>query len=130
MEIDLLVDHERLVKQRQKQRDYYHRHHERERERCRIKRLKKSRRDNYGEGAVEHFEQCVVKQNGCCAICGKKKRLCFDHDHDTGKWREALCVSCNTRLGTLEDKHFLELATQYINKHKGQNNEQRINDSD
>ena len=42
------------------------------------------------------------EQNDKCEICGKeesvkKRRLAFDHDHNTGNFRGMLCFSCNTR---------------------------------
>lgn len=47
---------------------------------------------------LEEFEAVVKKQNGCCAICGEKKKLVADHDHDTGRFRGALCRFCNGLL--------------------------------
>lgn len=38
-----------------------------------------------------------------CAICKRKKKLCVDHNHRTGKVRGLLCVDCNTGLGKLGD---------------------------
>ena len=34
-----------------------------------------------------------------CEICGAMGRICFDHDHATGKFRGWLCVRCNGALG-------------------------------
>lgn len=34
-------------------------------------------------------------RTGPCEICGRVKRLCCDHDHDTGIKRGWLCHSCN-----------------------------------
>lgn len=33
-----------------------------------------------------------------CDICGKKARVCLDHDHKTGALRGALCFRCNSRI--------------------------------
>ena len=41
-----------------------------------------------------------------CNICGrefKSNNKCFDHCHDTGAYRGALCRTCNGFLGTLGD---------------------------
>ena len=60
------------------------------------------------------------KQQGKCAICGtmkpgkRAKHLCVDHDHETDKVRALLCVSCNNKLGILEDKEFCRLANLYL----------------
>ena len=42
-----------------------------------------------------------------CEVCGRgpsgKKRIHFDHDHTTGKFRGWLCHKCNVTLGLVED---------------------------
>jgi len=59
-------------------------------------------------------------QNKCCAIC--KTPIEFetsriDHDHNTGKVRGILCVSCNTGIGLLKDSpEVLVSAAEYIRK--------------
>lgn len=43
-------------------------------------------------------------QNGCCAICGKHQEfLGIDHNHNTGKLRKLLCVSCNLAVGNIKE---------------------------
>lgn len=65
-----------------------------------------------------------VKQEGRCVICRThqddlSKRLCIDHDHETGKIRELLCHNCNTGIGNLRDStELLMAATKYLLKHK------------
>lgn len=38
-----------------------------------------------------------------CEICGSTNRICFDHDHNSGKFRGWLCNSCNVALGLVRD---------------------------
>lgn len=59
---------------------------------------------------VEQHDAVLAKQNGVCAICGKKpepgKRitnLCIDHDHKTKVFRGLLCHRCNISIGAFED---------------------------
>lgn len=55
---------------------------------------------------VEQFNAMLVIQKGRCAICGKfngSKRLCVDHNHETGKVRGLLCDPCNKVLGFAHD---------------------------
>ena len=47
-----------------------------------------------------------ITSPGVCANPGCRstdRRLCIDHDHDTGKPRGLLCHNCNTALGLLGD---------------------------
>lgn len=64
------------------------------------------------------------KKSEQCEICGipasdLKKGLCYDHNHDTGKFRGWLCNRCNVTLGNVKDN--IELLTamiEYIKKNK------------
>ena len=50
-----------------------------------------------------------------CEVCGKSGRICFDHDHKTGKFRGWLCVGCNTFLGRIDDnKEVLKKLISYL----------------
>lgn len=55
---------------------------------------------------VEHYNEQLKKQSGCCYICKKKptdRKLAVDHNHYTGKVRGLLCTACNKDiLGTIE----------------------------
>ena len=73
---------------------------------------------------VEQFDELRIKQNFCCALCGKhevetpRKCLCVDHNHDTGKIRELLCESCNQALGLFyENIDTLKKAVKYLEIH-------------
>ena len=61
-----------------------------------------------------------------CAICGAEATD-LDHDHETGKVREALCRGCNIRISfaneedirTLEDKiELIRKDISYLEKHR------------
>lgn len=72
---------------------------------------------------IEQYNDMFLKQDGCCAICGKhqsefKITLSVDHDHITGKVRGLLCGSCNTTLGNMNDDIILlNNAIEYLKKH-------------
>jgi hypothetical protein len=64
----------------------------------------------------ERFESDIKKQNGLCKICGKEmKSPQADHDHNTGKYRSALCTPCNNGLGVYEKMK--EKFEQYLKEH-------------
>ena len=82
----------------------------------------------YGISLAE-FEEMEIKQNGACAICGKKEvhknqwgnvRLSVDHCHISGKVRGLLCKNCNTGLGGFKDNiENLSKAISYLIRNKG-----------
>jgi len=52
-----------------------------------------------------------------CEICGKNNRICFDHDHKTGKFRGWICSDCNTILGkSFDDINYLKSLIEYLEK--------------
>ena len=79
---------------------------------------------------VEEYDDLILSQNGCCAICGSDdpkgrksgrgggaNRMCIDHCHDTGKVRGLLCHACNRALGNFGDNiSNLERAILYLSK--------------
>lgn len=70
----------------------------------------------------QQLERFVSNQDGRCAICfnilRSRRQIHLDHCHETGKWRGALCVQCNTGLGQFGDKiENLERAIKYLIKH-------------
>jgi hypothetical protein len=72
---------------------------------------------------TEKYNEMFLKQNGCCAICGKhqkkfKKAFAVDHCHKTGEIRGLLCSNCNRAIGYLYDNIlYLNSAIQYLNKY-------------
>ena len=92
----------------------------------RKKRLERNLRQSYGID-FEEYDRMLEEQNGVCAICGnpercihdgKPRRLAVDHNHFTGKVRGLLCYRCNNRLGALENRDFVEKATEYLKRHE------------
>jgi len=60
------------------------------------------------EQCLINYNQLLVEQNNCCAICSRhksnfKRDLDVDHCHKTGKVRGLLCVPCNTSMGLLQE---------------------------
>lgn len=55
----------------------------------------------YGIDATT-YKKRMESQNSC-EICGDTKELCYDHDHNTMKFRGVLCRKCNRSLGQLGD---------------------------
>jgi hypothetical protein len=72
----------------------------------------------------ERYLQMLESQNNCCAICGGhqdkfKRKLCVDHDHETGEARGLLCAACNGGIGKLKDSiDLLEKAINYLKQEK------------
>lgn len=72
----------------------------------------------------EQFDMLFAKQDGRCAICGRKpegnvqKAICVDHDHATNAVRGLLCGDCNKALGLFnDDVNLLQQAIQYLQNH-------------
>src|ERR1035437_2799340 len=67
----------------------------------------------------DQYKAMLKFQNNRCAICRKFEttrnkrgtlyRLGVDHNHQTGKVRGLLCMSCNTKLVVFENKNFVKL---------------------
>jgi hypothetical protein len=75
-------------------------------------------RRTYGLSADE-VDAMLEKQGGGCAICGalpeRLGSLHLDHDHDTGRIRGLLCLSCNQALGHFRDRaELLRRAADYL----------------
>jgi hypothetical protein len=67
--------------------------------------------------SMTEFQDLVVKQKGLCKICGEKKPLSIDHDHDSDTIRGLLCNNCNTGLGMFGDSiRVLKNAIAYLKR--------------
>ncbi len=64
------------------------------------------------------YNELLKKQKGVCAICKQPpsdRRLCVDHNHNTGVIRGLLCVECNNGLSKFkDDSEILKTATKYL----------------
>jgi hypothetical protein len=63
------------------------------------------------------YEAMSSRQNGACALCGRKPggTLCVDHCHVTGRPRHLLCRKCNIGLGNFnEDPVLVRAAADYL----------------
>jgi hypothetical protein len=58
--------------------------------------------------------------SGVCEICGaepNERRLCVDHNHETGEIRGLLCFKCNLALGWFkEDADRMRAAAAYLER--------------
>jgi len=67
---------------------------------------------------IGEYKEMLNRQGGVCAVCSeepKQKRLCVDHDHNTGEIRGLLCNSCNYMLGNANDSiEVLRNAIKYL----------------
>ncbi len=72
------------------------------------KARRNSRRDGYAEPPKdytgEQLSALYAEANGKCQICGVPEaectqRLHMDHDHETGRPRGFLCMTCNVMIG-------------------------------
>jgi Recombination endonuclease VII len=79
------------------------------------KRRKYNLRDQYNL-TVEQYDKIFLAQGNACAICGTTERkMCVDHDHQTGAVRGILCYTCNMALGLFgDDPEKLAAAQAYI----------------
>ena len=73
---------------------------------------------------IQDYDDMYIEQGGRCAICGvhqseTQKRLCVDHDHESGNVRGLLCDRCNTSIGKFNDDiNLLHNAIKYLEGNK------------
>lgn len=86
--------------------------------RSRLSRLRHVERV-FGISAAD-YEALEARHAGACGICGKpfvgRKEPHLDHDHVSGAVRGLLCVTCNTRLATIEDDEWMAKARDYLSR--------------
>lgn len=76
----------------------------------------------YGVG-LKNVNQFLVLQEHKCGICDLifegpwDKKIHVDHDHVNGRVRGLLCMSCNMKLGIVEDVVFVSKAQTYLLLH-------------
>ena len=70
----------------------------------------------YGLDPAE-YQRLVDAHGSACGICGKRKRLAIDHDHNTGDVRGLLCYRCNRHLAAIEDTAWVNAANAYLGRH-------------
>jgi len=70
--------------------------------------------------SLDYILSLFELQENRCAICRSPIEFDnsrIDHNHETGKVRGILCVSCNTGIGLLQDSpEVLESAAKYLKK--------------
>ena len=94
--------------------NYYKIYYRNNRDRAYINRQRSSLKIKFGI-TPEQYEQMLISQDFKCALCERhvsefSRKLCVDHDHETGKIRGLLCTKCNVCLAQLGDN------TKYIAK--------------
>lgn len=63
------------------------------------------------------YNDLLIEQNNCCAICKTHDSLRVDHDHKTGVVRGLLCNNCNLGIGLLKDNiEIFNNAIDYLTK--------------
>lgn len=81
---------------------------------------------------VQEYDAMMAEQNGVCAVCSmpemsrvagrgadERRRLAVDHDHESGRVRGLLCLTCNHGLGAFrENPELLRDAATYLEEHK------------
>ena len=63
-----------------------------------------------------HRDKLMTAQRGRCFLCKRPADILNgDHDHETGRGRMLLCMSCNTGLGHFrDDPVVLRRAAKYV----------------
>ena len=79
-----------------------------------LNEYKKRHKQKYKERREKLAGRKKPKQ---CEVCGAFGRICFDHVHDTGKFRGWICNRCNSALGFVKDSpELLRRLADYLEK--------------
>jgi hypothetical protein len=98
--------------------DNRQRQERKKKEKISVKERKNKYLSNKYDITLVEYETMKRSQENKCWICGSKKTLVVDHDHDTGKVRGLLCNLCNTSLGGFKDNvDSLKKAVEYLEVH-------------
>ena len=87
-----------------------------------LRRLRRSATDmGFDPNEIEAY---FLTHNGLCDVCGqppgerdpRSKRLCIEHDHETGEFRGLVCRKCNLAIGLMDDnpKWLIEAANYLL----------------
>ena len=69
---------------------------------------------------VKEYVECMNSSGGVCEVCGTTENLCYDHCHNSMKFRGVLCKKCNIGIGALGDTlDGVTKAMNYLEKHYG-----------
>ena len=73
-----------------------------------------------GIATTEYKEKIAGrKKSELCELCGKGGRICFDHCHESGKFRGWICRRCNLVLGLVADESkLLILLSDYLKQNE------------
>ena len=66
----------------------------------------RKRQKHYAEkvyGTTYEKYQKRMSSSDKCQVCGSRDSLCYDHDHNTMRFRGVLCNKCNRSIGQLGD---------------------------
>lgn len=70
--------------------------------------------DKYGLNLAQQRELLTTIQHKCCGICGQRRYLVLDHDHQTNKARGYLCRGCNAKLAGIDNMEFMRHAKEFL----------------
>ena len=97
-------------------------------ESCKIKMRKMNSEENHwnwkggisGKNRLKYLEKLAGRPRPeKCEICNRIHRICFDHDHRTGKFRGWICFKCNAAIGLLDDStELLNSLLKYLKQHE------------
>lgn len=91
------------------QKNWYKKNREQILEKAKI--YSRNRRQRYPE-KIKLLQLCE-----CCGIPDDNRKLCWDHDHKTGKFRGWICHDCNSSIGfARENKDRLRMMIDYLER--------------